>query len=233
MMTEYGKPLVEDGAKVAFLPTVVGLPLSRILSERNLRQLKVAESEKERFVTFYFNGQQSLKFSGEERIIIPSPSVATYDAKPEMAAREITSALLKKLRFENEYSFILINFANADMVAHSGNIGPTVTACEVVDESLGKLANFVLAYNGTLLITADHGNCENMLDREENQPHTQHTTNMVPVLMVNAPAGVRGLKDGRLSDVAPTLLSLLGLAQPVEMTGRSLIEYEEVETAVA
>ena len=222
-MTEYGKPLVEEGAKVAFPPQTVDMPLSRVISELGLRQLRASESEKERFVTFYFNGQSEAAFTGEERLIVPSPKVALYDQKPEMSARELTEAVLNKIKGDS-YKFILINYANADMVGHTGNIGATVKACEVVDECIGKLANFTLAYNGTLLITADHGNAEEMIDSQTGQIETEHSSNPVPFLSIsNSFMGKsQTLQYGILADVAPTILTLLGLEVPGSMTGRNL-----------
>lgn len=225
MMTEYGKPLVDDGAKVAFPKEIVDLPLGRVISEANLRQLRMAESEKERFVTYYFNGQQEVVFPGEEREIIPSPKVPTYDQKPEMSAREITDALLNRLRNANGYSFVLVNFANADMVGHTGNIGPTAVACQVVDECLGRLANYVLAYNGTLLITGDHGNAEEMINPHTGEIQTEHTANPVPFIAVskNLLGSNISLQSGILADVAPTILRLLSMEVPEVMTGRNLL----------
>jgi 2,3-bisphosphoglycerate-independent phosphoglycerate mutase len=225
MMTKYGKPLVKDGAKVAFPPEIVELPLGRVISEANLRQLRVAESEKERFVTFYFNGQQEIAFPGEERLIVPSPKVPTYDQKPEMSAREVTDGLLNKLK-DGGYDFILVNFANPDMVGHTGNIGPAVKACEVVDECIGKIANYVLAYNGSLIITADHGNAEQMINPQTGQVHTEHTGNPVPFIVVskNFLDQHLSLPAGILADVAPTVLKLLGITPPEAMTGRNLLK---------
>ena len=224
-MTQYSKSLVSAGAKVAILPQTVDMPLGRVISEANLKQLRIAESEKERFVTFYFNGQQEAPFAGEERIIAPSPQVPTYDQKPEMAAREITNVLLSKLRNTETYSFILINFANPDMVGHTGNIGPAAKACEVVDECIGKIANFVLAYGGALLITADHGNVEEMINTQTGKIDTEHSANPVPfiVLAKDFLGKPQTLPAGILADVAPTVLSLLGLKSPAVMTGRNLL----------
>lgn len=224
MMTEYGKPLVEQGAKVAFPPEKVDIPLGRVVSEAGIRQLRVAESEKERFVTFYFNGQHEQKYDGEERVIIPSPKVPTYDQKPEMSANEITDVLLEKVRSE-EFPFVLINYANPDMVGHTGNIGPAVKACEVVDECIGRLANHALAYGGTLLITADHGNVEEMINAQTGQIDTEHSTNPVPFIAVSKEylGNPQMLHSGILADVAPTVLSLLGLGVPDAMTGRNLL----------
>lgn len=224
-MTEYGKTL--DGAKVAFPPETVDMPLGRVIAEAQKKQLRVSESEKERFVTFYFNGQQETAFEGEDRFITPSPKVATYDLKPEMSARELTDSLLAKIREANQvYSFILVNFANPDMVGHTGSIGPAVKACEVVDECVGKIANTVLAYGGSLLITADHGNVEEMIDAQSGAIETEHSTNPVPFIIVskeylgnplNLPAGI-------LADVAPTVLAFLKIPQPTSMTGRNLLK---------
>jgi 2,3-bisphosphoglycerate-independent phosphoglycerate mutase len=223
MMTEYGKPLVDQGAIVAYPPEKVDLPLGRVISEAGLRQLRVAESEKERFVTFYFNGQHEAKYDGEERIIIPSPKVPTYDQKPEMSAREITQTLLSKLRTE-EIPFVLINYANPDMVGHTGNIGPAVKACEIVDECVGKLANFTLAYGGTLLITADHGNVEDMINSQTGQIDTEHSASPVPFIALSKEfqGNSQMLHSGILADIAPTVLALLGLNIPDSMTGRNL-----------
>lgn len=225
MMTEYGKPLVNAGAKVAFPPETVDFPIGRVISEANLRQLRVAESEKERFVTFYFNGQKEKAFPREERLIVHSPKVATYDLMPEMSAREMTDKLLAKLRNAENYSFVLLNYANPDMVGHTGSIGPAVRACEVVDESIGRLANFVTAYGGILLITADHGNVEEMINSHTGQIDTEHSINPVPFIAVSREltGKPQTLPEGILADVAPTVLSLLSLEKPTSMTGRNLL----------
>lgn len=224
MMTEYGRPLVDQGAKVAFPPEKVDIPIGRVISEAGYRQLRVAESEKERFVTFYFNGQHENPYDGEDRIIIPSPKVSTYDQKPEMSAVEITDALLDKVTAD-EYPFALINYANADMVGHTGNIGPAVKACEVVDECIGRLANHALAYGGTLIITADHGNAEEMINNQTGQIDTEHSSFPVPFIAVskNYLGNPQMLHAGILADVAPTTLSLLGIPVPDAMIGRNLL----------
>lgn len=226
MMTQYAKSLVEDGAHVAFPPERVELPLGRVISENDMQQLRISESEKERFVGYYFNGQQDVVFSGEERIVIQSPRVPTYDQKPEMSARELTEALLKRIKPSSDYSFMLVNFANADMVGHSGNIGATVAACEVVDECIGKIANFVLAFDGAMIITADHGNAEQMIDEHSGKVNTEHSTNPVPFIALSKELMGTGqmLQSGILADVAPTALSLLGLEIPDSMTGKNLLE---------
>ena len=225
-MTEYGKAIVDAGAKVAFPPEIVKLPVGRVISEAGFKQLRVSESEKERFVTFYFNGQQEAAFDGEERLIIPSPKVATYDLMPEMSAREMTDALLQRLKDFPDFKFILINYANPDMVGHTGNIGAAVKACEVVDECLGKLSDWVLAYNGLMLVTADHGNVEEMIDSVTGAIETEHSSNPVPFVAVEQKfmGNAQTLTSGILADVAPTILKALGLEVPSTMTGRNLLD---------
>jgi 2,3-bisphosphoglycerate-independent phosphoglycerate mutase len=225
-MTEYEKQIVEAGGKVAFPPENVKIPLGRVISEAGFRQLRASESEKERFVTFYFNGQQEAPFDGEDRVIVPSPKVATYDLKPEMSARELTDAVLIKLRDIGDYKFILINFANADMVGHTGSIGATVKACDVIDECLEKLASWILAYGGTMLITADHGNAEEMINAQTGQIETEHSSNPVPFIALSKDLLGRSqvLTSGILADVAPTVLKILGLEVPGSMTGRNLLD---------
>jgi 2,3-bisphosphoglycerate-independent phosphoglycerate mutase len=225
-MTEYDKPITEAGAKVAFPPEIVKNPLGRIISEAGLIQLRAAESEKERFVTSYFNGLVESPFEGEDRLIIPSPKVATYDLKPEMSARELTNAVLNKIKNTNNYKFILVNYANADMLGHTGNIGAAVKACGVVDECLEKLSSWALAYGGTLLITADHGNAEEMIDSQSGIIDTEHNDNPVPFIAVAKKYEGHGqvLTSGILADVAPTVLRLLGLPIPSTMTGRDLLD---------
>lgn len=224
-MTQYEKSLVEAGAQVAFPPEIVDMPLGRVISEAGKRQLRMAESEKERFVTFYFNGQQDIVFPEERRIIVPSPKVPTYDLKPQMSAQEVTEKLVSQLKESNEYSFVLVNFANADMVGHTGNIGATVNACQIVDECVGKLANFILAYGGTLLITADHGNAEEKIDSHTGEAHTEHTSNPVPFIAVSKDFVGKPitLQEGILADIAPTVLHLLGINVPTSMTGKNLL----------
>lgn len=226
-MTEYGKPIVEAGAKVAFPPEVVKIPLGRVISEAGYRQLRASESEKERFVTFYFNGMLESGFEGEDKLIVPSPKIATYDLKPEMSARELTEGVLNRLRDQaSDYKFVLINFANADMVGHTGSIGACAKACEVVDECLGKLANFILAYGGTMLITADHGNAEEMINNVTGEIDTEHNINPVPFIAISKSFAGRAttLTSGILADVAPTIIKQLGLQIPQSMTGRNLLE---------
>lgn len=225
MMTQYEKPLVEQGAKVIFAPEVVDMPLGRVISENGLKQLRASESEKERFVTFYFNGQQEIPMELEDRLIIPSPHIPTYDLKPEMSSNELTDAVLNKLKSSTDYKFILINYAAADMVGHTGNIGSAVRACETIDECISKLANFVLVYDGALVITADHGNCEQMIDPQSGQIETEHSSNPVPFIVIakNFTGRDQVLPSGVLADVAPTVLGLLGISIPSQMSGRDLL----------
>ncbi len=225
-MTEYSKSIVESGAKAAFPPEIVKIPLGRVISEAGYKQLRVSESEKERFVTFYFNGQQEAAFDGEDRLIVPSPKIATYDLKPEMSAREMTESLLQRLKDSTDYRFVLINYANPDMVGHTGSIGAAVEACEVVDECVGKLKDWALAYGGSLIITADHGNVEEMIDQDTGAIETEHSVNPVPFVVVSQKLLGKPitLPSGILADIAPTILKLLGLSVPTEMTGRDLLE---------
>lgn len=224
-MTQYEKELINEGAFVAFAPETVEMPLGRVIAENGFKQLRVSESEKERFVTFYFNGQQELPMDQEDRLIVPSPKVATYDLKPEMSAIELTDTVINKLKISLDYKFILINFANVDMVGHTGNIGSAVKACQIVDECVARIANFCLAYDGALVITADHGNAEEMIDAQSGQIETEHSSNPVPLIIISKDLTGRSqmLPSGVLADVAPTILTLLGLEIPSQMTGRNLL----------
>ena len=223
-MTEYGKPISDEGAKPAFPPEVIPMPLSGAVSTAGLRQLKITESEKERFVTIYLNGLREKPYPLEERVIIPSPKVPTYDQKPLMSASLITETLLAKLS-TMDYKLAVVNYPNVDMVGHTGNIGAAVKAIEAVDENVGKLANFALAYEGILLITADHGNAEEMINLATGEIDTEHSTNRVPFIAVSHKFTGRGqtLRTGILADVAPTILSLLNVPIPSTMTGRNLL----------
>lgn len=203
-------------------------PLTRILgevvSEAGLKQLRIAETEKYAHVTFFFNGGREKEFPGEERILVPSPKVATYDLKPEMSAPEVTDRLVEAINAE-KFDFIVVNYANTDMVGHTGNIKAAAKAVEAVDACLNELVTATLAKGGALLITADHGNAEMMHDHDTGQAHTAHTLNLVPVLLISDDLKGKTLNipEGRLADVAPTILKFLGLPQPAEMTGCSLI----------
>ena len=197
--------------------------LGEVASESGVRQLRIAETEKYAHVTYFFNGGEEKKFPGEERILIPSPrDVATYDLKPEMSAREVTEALVKYVR-EQDVGLVIANYANADMVGHTGNFNASVRAVEVIDECLGRVVDAAMSKKGKIVITADHGNIEQLIDYDTGMPHTAHTTNLVPVILVDDERRKCRLSQGSGVDIAPTILQLLKLPQPKEMTGRSLI----------
>ncbi|MCM3796026.1 MULTISPECIES: 2,3-bisphosphoglycerate-independent phosphoglycerate mutase [Priestia] len=205
---------------VAFKPNNLDNTLGEVLSQNNLKQLRIAETEKYPHVTFFMSGGREAEFPGETRILIDSPKVATYDLKPEMSAYEVTDALLAEIEGDKQDA-ILLNFANPDMVGHSGMLEPTVKAIETVDECLGKIVDAILAKGGTAIITADHGNADEVITLEGN-PMTAHTTNPVPVIVTKQ--GLELREDGILGDLAPTMLTLLEVAQPKEMTGKTLIK---------
>ena len=197
--------------------------LGELVSEAGLKQLRIAETEKYAHVTFFLNGGEETQYLGEERILVPSPKVATYDLKPEMSAFEVTDRLVAAID-SGKFDLIVVNYANTDMVGHTGNLAAAIKAVEAVDKCLGRLRDAVVRAGGVMLITADHGNAETMEDPETHEPHTAHTLNRVPVVLLNGPAEVRELRDGRLADIAPTLLALMQLPQPKEMTGRVLLQ---------
>ena len=221
-MTEYSAEL-DRLYPALFVTENLTRILGEVIADAGLKQLRVAETEKYAHVTFFLNGGREREFPGEERILVPSPKVATYDLQPEMAADEVTDKLVAAIR-SGRFDLIVVNYANGDMVGHTGILPAAIRAAETVDRCLGRLEDAIRDAGGALLITADHGNCEQMRDRDTGQPHTAHTLNLVPVMLVNGPPEVRRLRDGRLSDVAPTVLELMGLSQPKEMTGRSLLE---------
>lgn len=204
---------------VAYKPTNLDNTLGEVLAQNNLTQLRIAETEKYPHVTFFFSGGREEEFPGEKRILIPSPKVATYDLQPEMSAEGITEAVVKEIEAEN-FDVIILNFANCDMVGHSGMMEPTIKAVETVDKCLGKVVDTVLAKGGVAVITADHGNADWMLN-EDGSPITSHSTFPVPVIVTKEGVTVR--EGGVLADISPTILKLLGVAQPAEMTGKSLI----------
>ncbi len=196
--------------------------LGEVVARAGLRQLRIAETEKYAHVTFFLNGGREKVFDGEERILVPSPKVATYDQKPEMSAPEVTDRLVEAVE-SGRFDLIVVNYANGDMVGHTGDIPAAVKAIETVDACLGRLVAAVEKADGRLLITADHGNADMMRDPDTGQPHTAHTKFPVPLVLVGAGARDHSLADGRLADVAPTLLALMGLPQPAAMTGRCLL----------
>ena len=218
-MVEYSE------AHNAFMTTVfpkreITNTLGAWVAEHGLRQFRLAETEKYPHVTFFLNGGTETATKGEDRHMPASPKVATYDLQPEMAAPEVTDALVQAIA--DGYDLIVVNFANPDMVGHTGDLDAAIRACEAVDDGLGAALDALNAVGGAMLLTADHGNCETMHDPATDGPHTAHTLNPVPVALIGGPAGAR-LRNGRLADVAPTVLALMGLPQPPEMTGQSLI----------
>jgi len=220
-MTEYSTALRPFLAAL-FPPEELRHVLGAIVAENGLKQLRIAETEKYAHVTFFLNGGEETPYPGEDRILVPSPKVATYDLKPEMSAYEVTDRLAGAIE-SGKYDLIVVNFANTDMVGHTGDLAAAIKAVEAVDRCLGRVRDALKRVGGAMLVTADHGNAEMMEDPVTHQPHTAHTLNRVPVVLVNAPGDPAHLRDGELADVAPTLLALMGLPQPKEMTGRSLL----------
>jgi 2,3-bisphosphoglycerate-independent phosphoglycerate mutase len=196
--------------------------LGEVVSGAGKTQLRIAETEKYAHVTFFFNGGREQVYPGEDRILVPSPKVATYDLQPEMSAPEVTDRLVEAIG-SGKYDLIVVNYANGDMVGHTGIMAAAMKAAETVDAALARLEEAVKTAGGVMLVTADHGNAEMMVDPDSHEPYTAHTTGPVDVLLVNAPAGVTALNNGKLADVAPTMLALLGLPQPADMTGRALL----------
>ena len=217
-MTEYDKTI--GNVHIAYNNDQPMNTLGQYVSNKGLYQLRVAETEKYGHVTFFFNGGIEQPFINEDRALIPSPKVATYDLAPEMSAEQVKDEVLERLKMD-KYDLIILNFANADMVGHSGVMEATIRAVETVDRCLGEILELLEEKNGRALITADHGNAEMLMDEENGSPITSHTTNKVPLILVGE--GDVGLKEGILADLAPTALDLLGLEKPEEMTGNSLI----------
>ena len=221
-MTDYDDtiPNVEVAYKTAAIENTFG----EYISNLGYKQLRIAETEKYAHVTFFFNGGNEVKYENEDRILVASPKVATYDLKPEMSAYEVTDKLVDVIR-KSMYDVIILNFANCDMVGHTGYLDAAIKAVETVDECIGRVVDEVKRVNGTILITADHGNAEQMIDYETGDPHTAHTTNLVPLVAIGLEDGIT-LKEGRLADIAPTMLEIMGVEQPAEMTGESLLNRE-------
>jgi 2,3-bisphosphoglycerate-independent phosphoglycerate mutase len=218
-MTQYDKnfslPVVIPAESMANI-------LANVMGQTNLRNLRVAETEKYAHVTYFFNGGVEQPFPGEDRVLVQSPKVATYDLKPEMSAAGIAQAVVKAVK-DGTFDVMIVNFANADMVGHSGKIEPTIQAVETVDACLGEIEKAVRAKGGAMLITADHGNAEQMIDPVTGGPHTAHTTNPVPFIVIAENANQFTLRpNGSLRDISPTILGMLNLAEPKEMTGQDL-----------
>lgn len=220
-MTEYEKNLP---TQIAFHEKSIELPLGQVISQAGFTQLRAAETEKERFVSYYFNGFREEPFPKEERLIVPSPKVATYDLQPEMSIYLLTDQFIKQLE-QGNFQFALLNFANPDMVAHTGKLAPAIKACEAVDECLGGLSEFALSQGASLLVCADHGNAEELININTGEIDTKHSTSPVPFILINERWKDKpsNLPSGILGDVAPSILKLLDLPQPEIMTGKSLI----------
>jgi 2,3-bisphosphoglycerate-independent phosphoglycerate mutase len=209
--------------KTLFAPEALTKIFGEVVADHGLTQLRIAETEKYAHVTFFFNGGEEREFKGESRILIPSPKVATYDLKPEMSVYEVTDALVDAIE-NKRFDVIICNFANGDMVGHTGIMDAALKAVAAVDENLGRVMKAIKDVDGVLLVTADHGNAEKMVDEVTGEPYTAHTVGKVQAALYNAPSDVKSLKNGRLADIAPTLLELLNIEQPKEMSGHSLLE---------
>ena len=220
-MVQYSAALAERMSAI-YPPKHLAETVGDVVARHGGKQLRIAETEKYAHVTFFFNGGEETVFAGEERLLVPSPRVATYDLQPEMSAPLVTDGLVEAIAGGN-FDFILANYANGDMVGHTGILAAAIKAAEAVDLCLGRLEEAVRLAGGALLITADHGNAECMRDALTGEAHTAHTMGAVPAVLINPPAGIAGLADGRLADVAPTVLALMGLEKPPAMTGRNLM----------
>lgn len=220
-MTKYEEGLHTD---IAFPPQNIKNPLCKIFSNNGLRQLRTTETEKERFVTYYMNGQEDVMYPGEDRVIIPSKGVKSYDQAPEMSSYEIADEMIKRIE-TNEYDVIISNICNGDMVGHTGNFDAAVKACEIVDEVVGKIVSNIISKGGVVLITADHGNVEEMINNDTGEIDTEHSAYPVPLMIIGKEYMGRStmLPTGILADVAPTILKIMGLTKPTSMTGRALI----------
>ena len=217
-MTPYDETM--PNVEVAFKKERLTNTFGEYISNHGLTQLRIAETEKYAHVTFFFNGGEEKQYEGEDRILIPSPKVETYDLKPEMSALEVTEKVIEAIK-SKKYDNIILNYANPDMVGHTGSLEAAIKAIETIDECLGRVLDAINEVNGVLLITADHGNSEQMIDYKTGEPHTAHTTNPVPLILVGM-ENVQ-LKEGKLADLAPTMLDIMNLEKPEEMTGESLL----------
>ena len=221
-MTSYSSSLDKLIALI-FPPESIDKTLGEVVSDSGIKQLRIAETEKYAHVTFFFNGGQEKPFAGEKRILIPSPKVATYDLKPDMSAFELTKKIIININ-KKEFEFIVINYANPDMVGHTGNFEAAIKAVEVIDKCIKQIITVIKKSNTALLITSDHGNIECMIDEQKNEPHTAHTMEKVPLIAINV-NNLVDLENGLLSDIAPTILEILGIKKPRVMTGKSLAKY--------
>jgi len=206
-----------------FKPALLDNILGEVVANAGMAQLRIAETEKYAHVTFFFNSGREEAFQGEERILVPSPKVATYDLQPEMSAVAVTDKLLAAID-SGKFDLLVVNYANTDMVGHTGFEPAAIKAVETVSLCLQKLVDSVEKHGGKILITADHGNAEQMVDDDGHTPHTAHTTNPVPLILAGSGASAMELKNGRLCDIAPTILQLMSIKQPDAMTGESLIK---------
>ena len=221
-MTQYDETFTN--IHVAYEPQTLTNTFGEYISKLGKTQLRIAETEKYAHVTFFFNGGVEYPNEGEERVLIPSPKVATYDQKPSMSAFEVTDEVIKRIE-SGKYDVIILNYANCDMVGHTGVMNAAVEAVEAVDQCLGRVVEAIRATGGKVIITADHGNAEKMIDYDTGEPHTAHTNNPVPVILVDdSQKDVKLRQGGRLADIAPTLLDLMGLEKPEDMTGETLIQ---------
>lgn len=220
-MTQYDKTL--EGVEVAYKPQTITNTLGEVVAAKGLNQLRAAETEKYAHVTFFFNGGVEIPNTNEDRALVKSPEVATYDLKPEMSAFELTDEIIARLD-SDKYDMVIVNYANPDMVGHTGVFEAAKKAIEAVDTCLGKVVEKVLEKEGTVFITADHGNAEIMIDYSTGSPMTSHTTEPVPFLWISKDAENGALEEGKLSDIAPTMLKVMGVEAPAEMTGKSLIK---------
>lgn len=207
---------------VAFKKEPLKNTFGEVVSEAGLTQLRIAETEKYAHVTFFFNGGEEKQYPGEDRILVPSPKVETYDMKPEMSAYEVTDKVCEALE-NDKYDVVILNFANTDMVGHTGSLPAAIKAVETVDECVGRIVKIIEEKKGNLLITADHGNAEQMIDYKTGEPHTAHTTNPVPIILITDNKDYKLKENGKLADLAPTMLELMGINKPEEMTGESLL----------
>ena len=221
--TQYDETM--PNVHIAFKPTVLKNTFGEYISNNGLTQLRIAETEKYAHVTFFFNGGNEKQYPGEDRILVPSPKVETYDMKPEMSAYEVTDKVCEAL--ENEkYNVVILNYANTDMVGHTGSLQAAIRAVETIDECVGRVVKVIEEKKGNLIITADHGNAEQMIDYKTGEPHTAHTTNPVPIILVTDNKDYKLKENGKLADLAPTMLDLMGIEKPEEMTGESLLVKE-------